>query len=536
MAVSSVIPETLAAVIATPADAQAWADNNGDWLKKIIDAHRTWLQEEGIEKYQAAYDGHLESVGARDKSRGDSVNNKLMPNLAAIIIDTPVDYLAGKPIVWAFEVADADEKEAKALAPVLAEFRKEFLKLVRGEEAQRVFAEQLRGGGIGGYHVVVAWVDEKGKIDYDEFPVNEVIPVYDTRGRLQLLIRYYTVEVSEGDRNVERTRVEVYDERYLTYYIENESGGYELDGEETETGNPVEHRAGRIPVSIYVNGTPARYEKRTKKAGASDLANGVYTLLENLAHTVSDKANTVERLLDQYLKLRGVDVDEKEVQAMHKARAIALKNKDSDADFIAPKQEDTAVENHINRLVDLIHDTTGTPKLNDLSGATATEIKMKFAPLDIKAGKKELYFSTAIKQLVTVLTDLLNAKRLTEKGLDAETVYAILTGQQAPPGDFVLWEADWVAWTINRNLPQNFKEIADIVKLLVGIVPDSYLLELLWFIDDPEAALTELKKQREEEDKRTEKQGLNALGLGGEFSKTKEDEEEPGTEDENEEE
>lgn len=519
MAVSNIIPETLAAAVCNPAAAKAWVDSNGDWLKKIIDKHGTWLDEEEILKYQEAYDGYLESIDTRDKARGDGVNNKLMPNLAALVIDTPVDYLAGKPIVWAFEIPKEEKQDKK----LLDQYRNDLLKLIRGEEAQRVFSEQLRQGGIGGYSCVIAWVDEKGRIDYDEFPVNEVIPVYDTRGRLQMVIRYYPIDVEdENGREVQRNRVEVYDDRYLTYYLEGSDGTYVLDDEEVDTGNPVEHKAGRIPVSIFVNGTAARYEKRVNRNGTSDLGNGVFSLLENLASTVSDKANTVERLLDQYLLLTGVDVDEKEVQSMHKARAIALKNLQSKAEFIAPKQEDTTVENHIDRLVELIHDTTGVPRLNDLSGATATEIKMKFMPLDIKAGKKELYFSAAIKQLVAVLTDMLNYKRLVEeaKMQEADRIYAILAGDEPAPGSFVLYNSDWVQFTINRNLPQNFKEIANIFAVLAGKVPDEYLYELLWFIDDPKAALESMKTQRQEEADLTAQQGLNAMGLGGEFSST----------------
>jgi len=530
MAVVNVMPETLAAIIGPvgPEVAAAWATDNGTWLKDIIDAHKAWINEEGIKKYQEAYDGFLESIDSRDKARGDDVNNKLMPNYAQMVVDTPVDYLTGKPIVWAFGVDD--EAEAKKLEAVIDEYRARMLKLIRTEAAQRILAEQLRQGGIACYSAIIAWVDEKGRIDYDEFPVQEVVPVYDVRGRLQLVIRYYPYTITKvtekGSENIEVTRVEVYDEKYITYYVSDESGEtFQLDEAEAETGNPIAHKAGRIPVSLFVNGTPARYEKRQKKNGTSDLGNGVLTLLENLAHVMSDKANTVDRLLDQYLVLTGVDTDKNEVQKMRQTRAIVLKHEKSKAEFLAQTQEDTAIENHLTRLRDAIHDTTGIPKLNDLSGATATEIKVKYAGLDIKAGKKELYFTEAIKQLLAVLTDLLNAQRLVEAGYDEEIAWQILNGEQLPPKSVVLYSADWVSFTINRNLPQNFLEIAQIFSNLVDKVPDEWLYELLWFIDDPEAAITAMKKQREERANLEAKTGLAALGMGGEFSTTGNDDE-----------
>jgi SPP1 family phage portal protein len=202
---------------------------------------------------------------------------------------------------------------------------------------------------------------------------------------------------------------------------------------------------------------------------------------------------------------------------MRKARAIVLKSKESDASFLAPSQEDQAVENHMNRLEEQIHKTAMIPKLNDISGATATEIKVKYASLDIKAGKKENYFSPALTQFVHVLTDLLNARRILDQNKEAD-VHAILSGKETT--SIPLYKSEWLQFTINRNMPQNFLEIAQIVSLLADRVPDSYLYELLWFIEDPVAALKEMKKQRDEDSKRQAKATSDALGFGGEFGST----------------
>lgn len=535
MAVERSVPQPLAIIGGTVVNAEKWAKDNGAWLAKLIDGHRNYLVAAKVDTYQAAYDGFLESVNLREKSRGDDVNHKLMPNYAQLIIDTPVDYLTGKPIIWTvydpeLPTEPKDEAEAaketpevKARRALVEAYRDDLIKILRSEDAQRTLAEQLRQGSIASYSGVIAWVNDKGQIDYDEYPIQELIPVYDVRGRLLMVVRQYPYEVVEETDNgavtLPRTRVEVYDDKYTTYYLSDETGSsYELDAEEALTGNPIEHKAGRIPVSIFVNGTPASYATRQKKAGVSDLGNGVLTLLENYAHLVSDKANTVDRLLDQYLLFVGCDIDEGEVKLMRKARAISLKGdkNTADASFIAPTQEDTAVENHAKRLKEDIHATTFTPKLDDIEGATATEIKMKYANLDIKAGKKELYFISAVKQFVTILTDLLNARRLVDAGVTK--TWDVLTGQAKPPKSVELYNPDWVAFTFNRNLPQNHKEIADIVKLLVGVVPDAYLYELLWFIDDPVAALEEMKAQKEaeraDEAEMAAALGVRAMGLG----------------------
>jgi SPP1 family phage portal protein len=492
------------------ATAGVWVAENSTFLKACLDKHSDWLTDAEVEKHQAAYDGFLESVDLREKDRDDGINHKLQVNYAQLVIDTPVDYMLGKPPVWGIAADQDDEKPAQTL---LDEYRKDIIKLLRTEEAQRVLSEQLRQGGIAGYSATLAWVDENGKIDYDEFPVNEVVPVFDNRGRLRLLIRYYQLEEDGEDHTATRQKLEIYDGRYITYAVTDETGQqYHLDQDEEATGNPIEHKAARIPGGIFINGTPARHEKRKLRAGTSDLANGVFTLLEALAGTLSDKANTVDRLLDQFLLLTGVDTDKNEVTKMRKSRAIALKSKESGASFLAPSQEDNAVQNYLKDIKDAIHDMTNTPKMNDLQGATAFEVKMKYAGLDIKAGKKEIYFMAALKQMIAVLTDMLNWKRLVEAKV--EDPYAVLTGQAS--SSVPLFKADWLQPTLNRNLPQNYQEIATIVSTLVGKVPDEYLYELLWFIDDPKQALDDMKKQKAAEATAS----AAALMGGGEFIST----------------
>jgi hypothetical protein len=131
-----------------------------------------------------------------------------------------------------------------------------------------------------------------------------------------------------------------------------------------------------------------------------------------------------------------------------------------------------------------------------LNGATATEIKMKYACLDIKAGKKEPRFIIAVKQLLGVLTDFLNTEKLIENGV--EDTYSVVSDPKAVEARGDLYSPDWVEVSLVRNLPQNYKEIADIVAELADTVPDSYLYELLWFIEDPQKALEEMKTQKKE--------------------------------------
>lgn len=505
MATFTTIPVALAVKPnATADDATKWLEANSSWLTTVINKHDKWLKEAEIEKYQLAYDGELDEIANRDKARTDGVNYKLIANYAAIIVDTLVDYMLGKSPIYTVE-DQAQEDDETEEAEIITEYRKKLTALLK-ERATLVLSEMLRQGCIAGYSAVIAWVDENGEIDYDEYPVQEVIPVFDVRNRLAMVLRKYNIEVDENGHTVEKTRLEIYDNRYIIYCIGDTASGFTLDTTEVATGNPIEHKAGRIPVAIYQNSMPSDYNTRIKSFGKSDLSFGAFDLIVAYAHGLSDKANLVEYLQDMYLLLTGVDVDENEVLKMRKARAIALKDANSKAEFIAQDQADGAVENFLSRLSKDIYDTTNTPRLSELNGATATEIKMKYAALDIKAGKKDPRVVSAIKQLIGILTDFLNAQKLTENGIT--DTYEIVSNKNTVELATGLYSDSWVDVSLTRNLPQNYEEIANIVASLADTVPDAYLYELLWFIDDPQKALEEMKAQRKD----ATKTSLTSLG------------------------
>lgn len=270
---------------------------------------------------------------------------------------------------------------------------------------------------------------------------------------------------------------------------------------------------GKISVTGAVNGVKSLASNMKTFAAKSDLAYGVVPLAVAYCHGLSDKANLMEYLQDQYLCLTGVDVDENEVLKMRKARALALKDKDSKASFIAQSQDDNAVENGLTRTKNDIMDTTNTPRLAELNGATATEIKMKYAGLDIKAGKKEPLLIQAFRSFFAIITDLLNVQKLYAAGT-VSGVYETITTPELIEARDDLYQSEWLEVTISRNLPQNNKEIADIVAELADIVPDSYLYELLWFIDDPQKALEEMRAQKEESQQTSLTNSLVAIGYG----------------------
>ena len=106
--------------------------------------------------------------------------------------------------------------------------RDRVMKLLK-DKAQGEFSDLLRDMCIGGFGSIIVWVDEKGNIDYSEYPIQEIIPIYDGRKRLRLLFRRYEVGVWENGSETTKTKVEVYDDRYVTYYTGDSMESLHLD-------------------------------------------------------------------------------------------------------------------------------------------------------------------------------------------------------------------------------------------------------------------------------------------------------------------
>lgn len=232
MAVLNVAPALLQQP--TQEAAEQWISENGTWLAGLIMQHEKWLKDEQINAFQEAYDADMESIKERSKARGDDINHKLQASYAQVVVDTVVDYMLGKPIIWTFEAPNCEASEADIKA-----YDKELRGLLAKEQAQRVLGEQLTQGSVAGYSAIIAWLDN-GEIDYEEFPVQEIIPVYDSRGRLKMLVRYYKVQTFESGNEVgiTRTKVEIYDDQYISYFLSDVTGaGYVLDPDEAKTGN-----------------------------------------------------------------------------------------------------------------------------------------------------------------------------------------------------------------------------------------------------------------------------------------------------------
>ena len=66
MAVSSYIPQTLAEMKkVNQVTAERWIKDNASWVAAMVAKHDSWIKDNAVDLYQAAYDGELDEIEQR---------------------------------------------------------------------------------------------------------------------------------------------------------------------------------------------------------------------------------------------------------------------------------------------------------------------------------------------------------------------------------------------------------------------------------------------------------------------------------------
>ena len=49
--------------------AERWIKGNASWVAAMVAKHDSWIKDNAVDLYQAAYDGELDEIEQRDKAR-----------------------------------------------------------------------------------------------------------------------------------------------------------------------------------------------------------------------------------------------------------------------------------------------------------------------------------------------------------------------------------------------------------------------------------------------------------------------------------
>ena len=402
-------------------------------------------------------------------------NNKIANPYASYITDTLTGYFVGEPITY-----NSNDKTLLQDLSMIFEYN---------DEADENM-ELAKNASIFGVAYEMLYFSEEDKmIRFKPLSPKEVIPIFDksVEGNLLAVIRYYDDYNVVEDKTY--TIIEVIDAVGVSRYSSSK-------GSNTLTLlENYPHYFGMVPVAIYKNNEEERGDFEP-----------VISLIDAYDTMESDSVNDFAYFVDCYLALYGFTAESEDVQKMKENR-ILLMDEGTSAEWLVKNSNDTTIENMKNRLDADIHKFAKCPNLADkefASNASGIAIKFKTLGTENLVAIKERKFKRGLQQRLELMSMINSVLR---EGFD--------------------WRAIDIVFT--RNLPSNDVDIANMVNSLRDIVSDETLLAQIPFVDDVQAEIERVDKQKE---KAKEQNPFFNVGLGYETNamnnSTKQDEEELG--------
>lgn len=431
-----------------------------EWIQFHIENHDTKAMREGVRYYESENDvlgrKRYAVVDGQKVEDEDKPNNKIPHGYHKLLVDQKVSYLVGRPINFSSD----DEQLIEYVNNMLGE---------KWDDIANELAKESSNKGIEWLH---PFIDEDGTFDYIIIPAEQVIPIYkdEKRRELEFIIRYYPYEL-DGELV---TRVEVWDEEQVTYYMQL-NGKYVVDP--TEEINPQSHFYwgddktnrgygwGKIPFVYFKNNEQEK----------SDLAY-YKRLIDAFDNRVSDNQNNFEEIQDLIYVLKGYEGEtlSEFMQNLKYYKAVKV----SDDGGVDTKQAEIpmeSIDSHLDRLKESIFMFgQGIDPSVDNFGNNSSGVALKFlySLLDLKASQTERKFKKSIQIFLWFLCE-----------------YLAMSGQ----GEF---DYKSVGTTFRYNMMVNDKENSEIARDSKLIISDATILQNHPWVNDSEAEQEQIEKER----------------------------------------
>lgn len=401
------------------------------------------------------YAGHV-PIKERKFENESKLNNKLANDFRGEIVDGITGYLFGQPVTWKVDEGAYSESELARIQSVIKSFRKrnniEDLDSTTGEMA-----------AICGYGARLCWIDKEAQERVMNLNPWEVIFVEDaTLQEVVYALIYYTVTEKRGNASVERTVVEWYDKRTVTYFVSDESGTFRQDAEGL-FGVSGPHLFDRVPVVRFANNNlqMSDFEK-------------VRDLIDAYDRLTSDVQNEIEEFRLAYLLIFGAEISQETIVKLRQTGALGLAEGE-DARFLTKQADATFIENHKRTLAENIYKFAKAVDMSDEKfsgqGQSGESRKWKLLGLEFRAKTKERKFKAGLDQMMRVICSAWQTRGVPLNYEDLD-------------------------FTFNRNLPVDMLYLGDVAGKLKGIVSDETLLGMLPFVSDVQRELELIEQER----------------------------------------
>ena len=395
-------------------------------------------------------------------------DNRLVVNYAKTIVDSLNGFFIGVPI----KLEHKDENVSAHL---------EFIDAYSNVDDEN--AEISKMCSIYGHCFELNYMDEEAIPCVIKLSPEQAFIIYDDGIRKRPLygVRYYVntdgeIEGSFSDSNT------------ITYFTCT-NGIYAFSEAEA-------HFFGEVPIDEFV-------ENEEKQAAFES----VDTLINAYNKAISEKANDVDYFADAYLAIlgpelkdvvigedeEGNDVTVSAFKAIRDSRVINLydvpENGQIEVKFLDKPNADQTQENLIDRLELLIYQISMVVDTSDenLGGNTSgISLKYKLQSMYNLAKTKERKFAAALNRRYRRIGN-------------------VPTSQMK--------KDDWIKikYHFTRNLPNNLLEESEVARNLEGVVSKETQLKLLSVVDDVQAEIQLIQKDKKDETQRSNRDGYGTL-------------------------
>lgn len=196
-----------------------------------------------------------------------------------------------------------------------------------------------------------------------------------------------------------------------------------------------------------------------------------------MASRVNDKEQFIDAILVIYGSLLGDTEDEsKEAHEKLKSEKLLEMDQDARAEYLTRQLDETGAETLRKAIKEDIYTFSHIPNLTDenFSGNTSgVAMEYKLLGLEMVTKIKERYYRKGLRKRIRLFCNFLELKAIS-------------------------MESDSIIPVFSRALPKNLVEIAQMIANLDGKVSTRTLIQLLPFVEDPDAEVANVKKEKED--------------------------------------
>ena len=411
-----------------------------DVVKKFMEKHKSEVTR--YEYLKNMYRGIMD-IDYADPKEPWKPDNRLSVNFTKYIVDTFTGYFNGIPI----KKTHKDKEILKKL--------QEFDNLNDMEDEE---SELAKMACIYGRAFELLYQDEDTQTNVIYNSPENMFMVYDDTIKQEPL---FAVRYGYDDD------FKLYGEVYTkgtTYALNGTPGFYNMTEQDD---NPFDD----LPVvEFYFN------EERMS------IFESVVSLVNAYNKAISEKANDVDYFSDQYLTFLGAEIDEEDAKNIRDNRLINFFDKNQnnqsgiaskvDVKFLEKPDSDSQTENLLDRLTQLIFQTTMVANISDESFGSTSGVALAY-------------------KLQAMSNLALSFQRKFQSSLNKR--YKLYCELKTNVSDSTVWKD--IEYTFTRNEPKDLKEQADTANILMGITSQETALGVLSVVPDVQAEMDKIKKE-----------------------------------------